>query len=307
MRPTRQRGGTRAPAFYSVADDTTDTRSTRVQQYWSPATQRLELNTDDSVFKQTPGPITLRPGDTIYHGTAQKLRGDYPSNDGGNWFAVERGQSELHAIDRLRQRDPDADGEPTAYLYQYRVVAPLRLLNFGNQKFYAQAVRDFIDPSLRGQDPFDMGNGMAAARLCRASKFDGWINVFDQSEIMICQPRKFLELEGIYRYEFDRSDYERLKEQLSDLPPLKRPPPSNEWPGEYRNMSADDIAEIDDGAIESWIVEQPSYDRAGLSKNAWVIRDQQGRRRQMDEEDHTDHYSRLAPHNKKYLRKFVRM
>ncbi|MHB1953349.1 MAG: hypothetical protein ACYCOU_06330 [Sulfobacillus sp.] len=258
--------------------------------------------------------VLLRPGAMLYHGTTKLLKGGFPSRE-ANWFALERRQSELHALGRLREEIGEScqnpDVHPNAYLYQYRLKKPARLIDFGDEANYADYARRQLGESEPKHvlEPFTELNEKLAWNMCRIGKYDGWLNLMDQSEVVLCRPFEFLELERRYRYPINAEDVRSFCDELSsvDFSAAFESEGQNPrtWPPPYDTN--EEVAEkFDDGDMAAWIREQPAYDRIGLPKNIWVIRNLKGQRQRLGEiEDFRGTYSRLVPLSTEFLREFV--
>jgi hypothetical protein len=129
-------------------------------------------------------------GDILYHGTAaveafeKKGRG-VPM--GPAWFSEGYGVAKYFMT---------WGAGPRPRILTYRVVVRPNLFKFRNMESLAKLVglpkEDYVSvENLENYDP-----GFWVERLC-ATKYDGWIipdNYIDGSDIMICEPERFLEL-----------------------------------------------------------------------------------------------------------------
>ena len=133
----------------------------------------------------------LRVGKTLYHGTNRKLPSGFPNKPDGNWFATDPMQSILHAVVYAGR---NASNVP--YLYIYKVTKSPRIIRFAsanNFNTYAKSL-GFTLPNGKNTFAFESLNYNIAARLCKNNVYDGWWFPADQTQVMLCNPSKFLKL-----------------------------------------------------------------------------------------------------------------
>jgi hypothetical protein len=128
-------------------------------------------------------------GKTLYHGSINKLSTGYPNNPNGNWFATDPRQSILHAAQAAGR---NADKIP--YLYIYKVIHSPKLIKFNTTtNFNAFATKlGLVLPKGENTFAFSNQNYKVAKSVCEEGVYDGWWFPVDQSQVVLCQPIKFL-------------------------------------------------------------------------------------------------------------------
>ena len=128
-------------------------------------------------------------GKYLYHGTSALGNSFIPNRQGGNWFSTQAKQSILHSIStRVTQ---------VAVLYMYKVVKPIKIKKINSEaEFNKWALKNFdIKPENGFRTlAFSGNNKQVAEALCATGTYDGWWFPKDQSQVMICNPKKFLQL-----------------------------------------------------------------------------------------------------------------
>ena len=252
--------------------------------------------------------VVIPVGETLYHGTTYQLPTGIPTRD-ANWFAVERKQSEYHAILKLRESIHDdcrsGKRQRHAYLYEYVTQKPLKLLNFGDYiTNYLEINQKYDNEDVT---PFSESNIQLATSICHEKQYDGWVILDDQSEVMLCHPSESLSLVQSYRYNLSDQDVLKFCQQMQELPDYSNnyELPSSKWPSPYNQLSEQDIKAVDDGDIASWIWEEPIYDKYGMPKMIWNIRNKINGNLESMRKAHPMSFSRLKPLRKKNLRQFI--
>lgn len=137
---------------------------------------------------------TLNPSTILYHGSGRLLPTGYPTNPAGNWFSLDKEQAILHIIDKFFPTEEDAyDATCEAYLYEYSLKHPVRLIELDGENFPTIA-HYFLNRYLL---PFTYEDTELAAALCKAG-ISGWIFVDDQYQVMLCQPQQDLILQSYF-------------------------------------------------------------------------------------------------------------
>lgn len=128
-------------------------------------------------------------GKTLYHGSINKLATGYPTNPDGNWFSTDPRQSILHAVQsagRNKYKIP--------YVYIYKVIHSPKLIKFNTPaNFNALAKKlGLVLPKGAYTFAFSNENYKVAAHVCKEGVYEGWWFPADQSQVVLCQPMKFL-------------------------------------------------------------------------------------------------------------------
>ena len=134
-------------------------------------------------------------GKILFHGSKSVIRHGYPNNPKGNWFAESVHQAILHALGRYNAPNTKR------YLYVYHVrTPPPRLIEVKTAADFANLGIN-ITRTLRenGNWAFTNANYNVASGICDLVKeVDGWRFVADQTQVMLCRPKKFLKLHKAY-------------------------------------------------------------------------------------------------------------
>lgn len=126
-------------------------------------------------------------GRSLYHGTGNVLiPNGFPTMKEGNWFSTNPNEARLHAV--LSSK--------TDYglLYVYKVIKEPNIIKFDTVKefnSYANEVAKFV---IRKTWAFSENDKHIAIQLCKKGIYDGWWFPMDQSQVMLCNPKKFLRL-----------------------------------------------------------------------------------------------------------------
>jgi hypothetical protein len=172
----------------------------------------------------------MHVGKTLYHGTTQKLPSGFPNKPDGNWFATDPMQAILHAVVHAGR-----NANKVPYLYIYKVTNSPRIIKFAspnNFNTYAKSL-GFKLPNGKNTFTFASLNYNIAKRLCQNNLYDGWWFPADQTQVMLCNPSKFLKLVKIlrisrppgvaYRLRFNNGMWKRKnnKNKISTVSPRK--------------------------------------------------------------------------------------
>lgn len=136
-----------------------------------------------------PKEIQFPVGKTLYHGTLKKLASGFPSRPSGNWFATDPRQAMFHAL-----QSAEHSNTKVPYMYIYKVIQSPRVLRFAspvNFNRYAKA-QGFELPEGLNTFAFSSQNYQVAKKLCENGTYDGWWFPEDQTQVMLCNPSKFL-------------------------------------------------------------------------------------------------------------------
>ena len=123
----------------------------------------------------------------------RRLPNGIPAHTTGSWFSTNINQSAYHAL--------SGNIKNYSVVYKYRVINPIRVVhfntitNFNKWSLNRGHVMTQVAPS------FIVGamNKNVAAKLCETGEYDGWSLPSLQRQMMICNPRKFLKFEGVYK------------------------------------------------------------------------------------------------------------
>jgi hypothetical protein len=128
-------------------------------------------------------------GKTLYHGSINKLTTGYPNNPKGNWFSTDPKQSILHTVSAAR-----TNKYTIPYLYIYKVIHSPRLIKFNTPANFNALARKMglVLPKGRNTFAFSNENYKVAAQVCKEGVYDGWWFPADQSQVVLCEPMKFL-------------------------------------------------------------------------------------------------------------------
>jgi hypothetical protein len=133
--------------------------------------------------------INFPVGKTLYHGSLRKLLSGYPNKPDGNWFATDPKQSILHALQAA-----GASQTRTPYLYIYKVIRSPRLIKFTtpvNFNAYAKKLGFTLEAGTK-TFAYSSQNYQVAKKLCQEGLYDGWWFPDDQTQVMLCNPMRFL-------------------------------------------------------------------------------------------------------------------
>lgn len=142
--------------------------------------------------------------EALYHGTHGSLQTGYPTLETGNWFATEAEQSIYHIMfnlmDKMVGKCDDKDTTPRVYEYIWREDAPEAkfIVIESADEFYD--VVEYFGLTRSKVSVFSNDNQKVANALCSANGYAGWIMLNDQREVMICNPKVYLQQQKIYRF-----------------------------------------------------------------------------------------------------------
>jgi len=133
--------------------------------------------------------VNLPVGKTLYHGTLAKLTSGFPTSPGGNWFATNPKQSILHVLSRAR-----GNLNKVPYLYIYKVIRAPRLIKFTTSANFNAFAKRLGFTLAEDQTTFAYSNAnlKIAKKICTEGLYDGWWFEEDQTQVMLCDPSKFL-------------------------------------------------------------------------------------------------------------------
>jgi len=131
----------------------------------------------------------------LFHGSGSLLKKGYPTAAGGSWFAKSPHQSILHAIART--------GNAPAYLYVYHLKKTPKLININSSANFNKLGIHLVREAPENGWAFSNANYRVAERLCEITPklADGWHFPKDQTQVMLCKPKEFLELYKAYKIE----------------------------------------------------------------------------------------------------------
>ena len=150
----------------------------------------------------------LRVGKTLYHGTTRKLPSGFPTSPDGNWFATDPMQSILHAT-----RSSGRDANKVPYLYIYKVTRLPKIINFASPNHFNAFAKSlgFKLPKGINTFAFESLNYNIAKRLCQNKVYNGWWFPADQTQVMLCDPSKFLKLVKVLEISRPPNAYYRVR------------------------------------------------------------------------------------------------
>ena len=135
--------------------------------------------------------ITVPPGKKLYHGSVNRLPNGIPNRTTGSWFATNMNQSAMHAL---------YANVGEAVVYEYTVIQPIRVIHFNSiANFNKWATNQGANKGSKVSFIVSAANKILAEKLCASGTYDGWSFPSLQKQIMICNPRKFLRLDAVYR------------------------------------------------------------------------------------------------------------
>ncbi len=128
-------------------------------------------------------------GKTLYHGSFRKLLSGYPNKQDGNWFATDPKQSILHVL-----HASGASQTRIPYLYIYKVIRSPRLIKFTSPVNFNTFAKKMGFTLEAGTTTFAYSsqNYQVAKKLCQEGEYDGWWFPDDQTQVMLCNPMRFL-------------------------------------------------------------------------------------------------------------------
>jgi hypothetical protein len=143
--------------------------------------------------------FTLKEGDVVYHGTSSKnlIPNGMPSIGTGNWFTMSKKQAVLFALAKFGK---NTNGRPL--IYTYRVKAPAKLVFLENKNNMVHFARS-NNIGIRNMKQYNysgINNRRLAMLLCtnprlrQGAGFAGWRFPSGQDQVMLCNPKRFLEL-----------------------------------------------------------------------------------------------------------------
>lgn len=138
--------------------------------------------------------------DIIYHGTLNNFS---PSEiNSPSWFSIEEDQSVKWIYYKYKKNN--CVGIKTGYLHKFKFIKTPNLLDINNDinNNYRLEINAY-------------GNNMFSDRIMKGEygDYDGYINLEDQAEIMLCNPSKFLkiiettkiEIEKVYELSYQKT------------------------------------------------------------------------------------------------------
>ena len=128
-------------------------------------------------------------GKYLYHGTLRKMPTGFPNRKDGNWFATDPAQSILHAV----QHSGSSDNR-TPYLYIYKVINTPKLIKFETVNNFNKFAKGLGFKLEKKQKTFAFSGEdySIARRLCSNGIYDGWWFPADQTQVVLCNPSRFL-------------------------------------------------------------------------------------------------------------------
>jgi hypothetical protein len=128
-------------------------------------------------------------GKYLYHGTLRKLASGFPNKSEGNWFATDPLQSILHALQASGSYDTRVP-----YLYIYKVIRNPNIIKFNTSANFNKFATNSGFKLEKGKKTFAFSgeNYSIARKLCANGVYDGWWFPADQTQVMLCNPSKFL-------------------------------------------------------------------------------------------------------------------
>ncbi len=133
-------------------------------------------------------------GKILFHGSPKLIRHGYPDSENGNWFAESVHQSVLHAFARSNSKNAKK------YLYVYHVrPKPPKLIEINTERNFENLGMNLVRTNREnGNWAFTNANYQVAESLCEYKVADGWRFIRDQTQVMLCNPKKFLRLHKAY-------------------------------------------------------------------------------------------------------------
>ena len=128
---------------------------------------------------QQPSRVTYPELNIIYHGT---LNNFIPSEiNSPSWFSIEEDQSVKWIYYKYKKNN--CVGLKTGYLHKFKVINNPNLLDVNTNTNYRLEINAH-------------GNNNFSKRIMNGDfgSYDGYINLEDQAEIMLCTPSKFLKV-----------------------------------------------------------------------------------------------------------------
>jgi hypothetical protein len=172
--------------------------------------------------------MEFRIGTTLYHGTVRRLPSGFPNRPSGNWFATDPLQSILHALSSAGRVENKAP-----YLYIYKVIRSPKIISFAtanNFNRYAKGL-GFKLPKGMNTFAFESLNYNIAKRLCENKIYNGWWFPADQTQVMLCDPSKFLKFvkvleikrpeKGFYRVRWNNGMFSKYNKNKFTTVPAK--------------------------------------------------------------------------------------
>jgi uncharacterized short protein YbdD (DUF466 family) len=131
----------------------------------------------------------------LFHGSKTFLSNGYPTKTTGTWFAKTPHQAILHAIARTRGGMPSY-----LYVYHFRTRHP-KLINIKTSEEFNKLGLHLVRENRNNGWAFGNANFNMSKKLCEITPkiANGWHFPRDQSQVMLCNPRKFLKLYKVYK------------------------------------------------------------------------------------------------------------
>ncbi|BAT22732.1 hypothetical protein [Yellowstone lake phycodnavirus 3] len=128
-------------------------------------------------------------GKYLYHGTLRKMATGFPNKAGGSWFATDPLQSILHAV-----QHSGSYNTKTPYLYIYKVIKTPKIIKFNtSSNFNKFAINSGFQLEKKQKTfAFSGENYSIARKLCTNGVYDGWWFPVDQTQVVLCNPSRFL-------------------------------------------------------------------------------------------------------------------
>jgi hypothetical protein len=196
-------------------------------------------------------PVNFPIGRTLYHGSLHKLVSGYPNKPGGNWFATDPRQSILHALHAAGRAD-----NRVPYLYIYKIIRSPRLIKFttsANFNSFAKKMGFTLEEGTK-TFAYSSQNYQIAKKLCRDGVYDGWWFPDDQTQIMLCNPMRFLKFvkvreikrppKGVFAVQFkngswipsNSNKYSTAATSLNNIININQPSPKAFYYVRYKNL-----------------------------------------------------------------------
>jgi hypothetical protein len=128
-------------------------------------------------------------GKYLYHGTLRKMASGFPNKPGGSWFATDPLQSILHAV-----QHSGSFNTKTPYLYIYKVINTPKIIKFNTVNNFNKFAINMGFQLEKNQKTFAFSgeNYGIARKLCSNGVYDGWWFPADQTQVVLCNPSRFL-------------------------------------------------------------------------------------------------------------------
>lgn len=158
----------------------------------------------------------------VWHGTCRELPHGIPNRPEGNWFAMNKCQSMYYILSGsmepgsctnklgLACKETGQFENALPRLYQYQWKKPksahrARLVHIQSVDDWHALLQHYqFDPRRFRTMTFSSANQEVATAMKAAGDFDGWVMPIDQTEVMLLEPHRFLNLVAVYRFNPDR-------------------------------------------------------------------------------------------------------